>query len=308
MRRSFAALAFATVWSSLPAATPLQAQNLLANPTFDTGLAGWDVASVLPSSFVGWQPVDADGSPASGSARAALRPGSPGALPAFSQCVAVAANMTYALAAKVRANAGDWAPVAFDVYSNPNCTGTRIASGEFPLTGTPAAWKGVGGLVVTPAAAVSVRVKLSAQTSSGFNDESWDDIYFGAPAPAICVADATSLCLNGSASDHRFAIQGTFSSPPRGVGGEAHAISLDSLGVGKGGIMWFFAADNPELLVKVLDGCTLTGYYWVYVSAGTDVGVDLRIGDTSTGVWYLFHSPDGMAFPNIQNVYALPCS
>src|SRR5204863_8568535 len=111
-----------------------------------------------------------------------------------------------------------------------------------------------------------------------------------------------------SGSDHRFVVRASFFSPSRGLSGDARAVSLESLGVGKGGVLYYFSPDNPELLVKVVDGCTLTHYFWVYIAAGTDVGADLTSGDTTTRAQFLFHAPDGTAFPNIQNVYALPCS
>ncbi len=43
------------------------------------------------------------------------------------------------------------------------------------------------------------------------------------------------------------------------------------------GTFWFFDPDNWEVLVKVLDGCGVNGYYWVFVAATTDVGFDLFV-------------------------------
>src|SRR3954454_2501115 len=49
---------------------PATAQNLLVNPNFDTNLFGWQVG-VVPGVSVSWNgALDADGSPASGSAKA----------------------------------------------------------------------------------------------------------------------------------------------------------------------------------------------------------------------------------------------
>lgn len=33
----------------------------------------------------------------------------------------------------------------------------------------------------------------------------------------------------------------------------------------------FFSNDNPEILIKVLDGCDINGNWWVYASAATDL-------------------------------------
>ncbi len=61
------------------------------------------------------------------------------------------------------------------------------------------------------------------------------------------------------------------------------------------------------MLVKVLDGCPSTGFFWVFVSAGTNVGAELFVADTVTGAVALFHNPDLGPYPAIQNVLALPC-
>ena len=41
--------------------------------------------------------------------------------------------------------------------------------------------------------------------------------------------------------------------------------------------MYFFDQDNPELLVKILDGCAINGSYWLYVSAATDLDSTVRV-------------------------------
>lgn len=48
------------------------------------------------------------------------------------------------------------------------------------------------------------------------------------------------------------------------------------------GLFWFFNLENWELMVKVLDGCGINGYYWVYGAASTDVQYSLRVTDTQT--------------------------
>ena len=57
------------------------------------------------------------------------------------------------------------------------------------------------------------------------------------------------------------------------------------------GLLWFFAPDNWELLVKVLNGCSLTSAYWVFLAATTDVEYTLTVTDTQTGkVAVYFHA------------------
>jgi hypothetical protein len=46
------------------------------------------------------------------------------------------------------------------------------------------------------------------------------------------------------------------------------------------GSFYFFNPDNSEVLVKVIDGCSLNGRYWVFFTAATDVGYTLKVTDT----------------------------
>ena len=56
---------------------------------------------------------------------------------------------------------------------------------------------------------------------------------------------------------------------PTGVGGNA-------------GLYFFFEPDNPEVLLKVLDGCWLNDHWWVFGSAATDVHYSVYILDLAT--------------------------
>ena len=48
------------------------------------------------------------------------------------------------------------------------------------------------------------------------------------------------------------------------------------------GLFRFFDADNWEMLVKVLDGCTINGHHWVYGASTTDLGYSIVVTDTTT--------------------------
>jgi len=55
---------------------------------------------------------------------------------------------------------------------------------------------------------------------------------------------------------------------------------------GVSGQLWFFSAENPELTVKVLDGCAINGHDWVFAAGATNVEYHLRVTDTASGaVW-----------------------
>lgn len=128
-------------------------------------------------------------------------------------------------------------------------------------------------------------------------------------SPAVtspCTPSAETLCIDDQAGDRRFRIQVSYTSAQQS--GNGKAIPLSSLGVNSGGLFWFFGASNPELLVKVLNGCGLNKKYWVFWSAGTNVGLTLSVTDTVTGSSKTYTNPNGKAAPPVQDTSALPCS
>jgi Trypsin-like peptidase domain len=124
-----------------------------------------------------------------------------------------------------------------------------------------------------------------------------------------CVADAATLCLDDQPGDHRFKVQVPFhTSQSGGVSGQGHPVALGSLGIDQGGVFWFFNLGNPELLIKVLNACALGNHYWVFLSAGTNVGLTITVTDTVTGHTWTRTNPDLTAVPTIQDTNALPCT
>lgn len=53
-------------------------------------------------------------------------------------------------------------------------------------------------------------------------------------------------------------------------------------------LFYFFDSGNPEVLLKVLDGCAINGHYWVFAAAATDLRYVVY-------VWDLLHVVDGVA-------------
>ena len=92
---------------------------------------------------------------------------------------------------------------------------------------------------------------------------------------ARCVPTATSHCLELG----RFRVEARFRDFQNRTGdGKATTTALDDTG-----LFWFFSPDNIELTVKVLDGCGVNGYLWVFVSSGSTVEYDVEVTDTVTG-------------------------
>jgi ELWxxDGT repeat protein len=90
-----------------------------------------------------------------------------------------------------------------------------------------------------------------------------------------CQASATVLCVQGN----RFAVTISWQDFAGHAGsGQAVAITADT------GYFWFFAADNVEVVVKVLDGRPLNGAFWVFYGAPSSVRYALTVTDTATGL------------------------
>lgn len=70
----------------------------------------------------------------------------------------------------------------------------------------------------------------------------------------------------------------------------------------------FFDPENPELVVKVLDGCGLNGRSWVFAAGLTSVGVQLVVTDTVTGLSRAWFNPEGQAFEPVLDTGAFACA
>jgi ELWxxDGT repeat protein len=105
----------------------------------------------------------------------------------------------------------------------------------------------------------------------------------GKTTPSICVPSATRLCLNAG----RFAVEARWSIPGNSGVGQAVPLSGDT------GYLWFFGADNVELVIKVLDGRPLNGKFWVFYGALSDVSYTLTVTDTMTGAVREYANPGG---------------
>jgi subtilisin-like proprotein convertase family protein len=105
-------------------------------------------------------------------------------------------------------------------------------------------------------------------------------------ALAPCVANATTLCLNAGG---RFQVTVAWQVPTQGTSGVGQAVTLTS----DTGYFWFFSANNIELMVKVVDGRTFNGKFWVFYGALTDVQYTVTVTDTVTGNQKSYFSPQG---------------
>jgi len=101
-----------------------------------------------------------------------------------------------------------------------------------------------------------------------------------------CVPDALTLCLGGG----RFTVHATlwrlgvesFATYPRRFDGSDRA-----------GWFWSFAPDNPEVVVKVLDGTPVNGRWWVFVGTLTGFTVEVTVRDAVSGWTAAYVKPEG---------------
>lgn len=70
------------------------------------------------------------------------------------------------------------------------------------------------------------------------------------------------------------------------------------------GMFYFFNPNNWEMLVKVLDGCSLNDHHWVFAAATTDVEYTLTVRDTFTGASSVYTNELGVASPAITDTGA----
>ena len=113
-----------------------------------------------------------------------------------------------------------------------------------------------------------------------------------------CIADGTTLCLN----DGRFRVTADWRSRD-GSAGQAGGIGLTS----NSGYFWFFEPANVELVVKVLDGCSVGGTYWFFAAGLTNVEVTMTVTDTYSGISKTYTNPAGAPFAPIQDTGSFPC-
>ncbi|MEP6800432.1 MAG: hypothetical protein ABJC07_00740 [Acidobacteriota bacterium] len=113
-----------------------------------------------------------------------------------------------------------------------------------------------------------------------------------------CTSGPSTLCLN----DNRFRVDVTWRAVNVGTAGVGIAVPL----TGDTGAFWFFSSGNIELVLKVVDGRSFNGAFWVFYGAMSDVSYTINVTDTLTGVRKTYENPqsqlasvaDTAAFPS----------
>jgi|CXWL01.1.fsa_nt_gi hypothetical protein len=73
------------------------------------------------------------------------------------------------------------------------------------------------------------------------------------------------------------------------------------------GTFHYFDPTNAEMLVKVLDACTVNSHFWVFLAATTNVEYTVQVTDTASGATRTYENPQGQAAQAVQDTSAFAC-
>jgi len=115
-----------------------------------------------------------------------------------------------------------------------------------------------------------------------------------------CLPTAHRLCLAGG----RFAVEASWKDFDAHRGDAFASPGTESTT----GFLWFFSADNLEMLVKVIDGCKANGRYWLLASGATNVAYTLHVTDLVSGRDATFSNPLGTRSAAITDTATFSCN
>jgi hypothetical protein len=160
-------------------------------------------------------------------------------------------------------------------------------------------WGLIGSNLVFTADRLGVLILAVNDTVHGNNTGSFT-VTVNVQGPiAACEPGPGTLCLLGD----RFRAQVAWRTPS----GQTGAGNVAVCGADDSGLLWFFAPDNWEMLVKVIDGCGVNENFWVFMAATTNVEFTLRITDTRTGAVQQYFNPLNRLAPPLADTGAFGC-
>ncbi|HYK42545.1 MAG TPA: hypothetical protein VE007_09150, partial [Thermoanaerobaculia bacterium] len=169
--------------------------------------------------------------------------------------------------------------------------------GVFRSTSGGGTWTGVNeGLSDEVVSAVLVDLRSPTTVYAGTVNDSVFKITF-ASGTGACTAGPTTLCLNGN----RFSVQVAWRAENLGTAGAGTAVPL----TGDTGSFWFFTSGNIELVIKVVDGRTFNGAFWVFYGALSNVSYTITVTDTLTNVRKIYENPQGQ-LASVADTSAFP--
>lgn len=146
-------------------------------------------------------------------------------------------------------------------------------------------------------------VPWETEVRTGFGHSSWPDSTlpdgfafllakrYGTPGG--CLPTDTRLCLAGG----RFAVEGTWTDF-EGNSGPVHVLPRRTP---YSGALWFRFPDTYEVLVKLLDACTINHRFWVFVTASANIEYHLTVTDLAAHRSVTYDNPLGRSSPAIDD-------
>ena len=116
----------------------------------------------------------------------------------------------------------------------------------------------------------------------------------GHAAPADPGDSANGVACSGATcllQEDRFRVKSWYA---RG-GGSSQAADATSVDLGESAGLFAFDSGNPELLVRIADTCSASGYWTVYAGTASDADFSVAIRDTETNELKWFRSQGGQA-------------
>ena len=166
-----------------------------------------------------------------------------------------------------------------------------------PANTDSAAFATCGENLGTPAKTHSATVGYAETISETVQQAGFDaELIEAAASTGACIPSDEEVCLEGG----RFRVRVHWRDY-QGHTGEGHSVPFGS---GNSGLFWFFNSNNWEMLVKIVDGCTLNDRFWVFSSATTDVEYTLSVTDTFTGTTRDYTNPLGQRSPALNDTSA----
>ncbi len=166
-------------------------------------------------------------------------------------------------------------------------------------------YSGAGSLAFSLSPSGCAGDEESVGTSGNLNGFSVGVNLTESSTPAPTCPNAQTLCIDDQAGDKRFQI--TVSYNTSNASGSGGPVDLKAVGVGLGGLFWFFNPSNPEMLIKVINGCVVNNHFWVFYSAGTNVGFHVTVRDSKTGHQVVYSNALNNPAPPVQDTSAFLC-
>ncbi|HEV3459371.1 MAG TPA: hypothetical protein VHG32_22715 [Thermoanaerobaculia bacterium] len=124
------------------------------------------------------------------------------------------------------------------------------------------------------------------------------------PAATSCTRTSGGACLVGA----RFQVTATYDNTVTGAGvGQVLSFSGTRAESNESVFYYFTDSSNFELGVKVLNACSFSNHFWVFIGGLTNQGWNVNVLDTQTGHQKTYGNTLGVTTVTVTDTAALPC-